>query len=246
MSCNVEGFDYENKVISAIRQAGCAGKITEGAGASSIGADADIVIGDENYLIEVKKDSGAQMGGTSIRYIDGTFEIASDSFEQDTFEMIAEALESRREHLDRLLNFIGAKQFPVNCTKEVWETAKVAGLLKPINAKIRKSTDFIINHYRKKGINYIQIGGAGLFYLDENPANLPIPKLDGDIDIELRAGRSGSKENAHGIRVVGGLLRAQGRLKFRGSSDYTLDDPDSVKRLIANWAWRQATSTDME
>ena len=246
MSCNLEGFEYENKVISAIHEAGCGGEIIKGAGASSVGADADIIIGDDRHLVEVKKDSGAQMGGTSIRYIDGAFEIASSGFEEDTFEMIAEVLESRREHIDRLLDFIGAEQFPASCTKDAWEAAKVAGLLKPVNAKIRKTTNFIVNHYRKKGIHYIQIGGAGLFYLDQNPANLPIPKLEGESDIELRAGRSGSKENAHGVKMVGGLLRAQGRLKFTGKSDFTLDNPDSVKRLIANWAWRQATSTDME
>jgi hypothetical protein len=114
----------------------------------------------------------------------------------------------------------------------VWTTAKVAGLLKPINAKIRKDTEFIANHYKKKGIHYIQIGGAGLFYLSENPANLPIPKLEGSIDIELRAGRSGSKVNADGVKVVGGGLRAQGRLKFNGVSPYTLDDPKSIESLL--------------
>ena len=108
----------------------------------------------------------------------------------------------------------------------------MAGLLRPINAKIRKDAEFIINHYKKKNIHYIQIGGAGLFYLDRNPANLPVPKLQGEIDIELRAGRSGAKVNSAGVPMVGGLLRAQGRLRFEGSSNFTLDNPDSVRRLL--------------
>ena len=249
MSSNVEGFEYENTVIGALKAAGYCGNITEGAGASAAAADADLKIGDDCYLIEVKKDAGAQMGGTSVRYIGGEFEVASDALEQDTVEMIVEALEPKRGAIDTFLHFIGAEQFPVSCTKEAWTTAKIAGLLKPINAKIRKDTEFIANHYKKKGIHYIQIGGAGLFYLSENPANLPIPKLDGQIDIELRAGRSGSKLNGEGIKVVGGGLRAQGRLKFTGESPYTLDDPESVKALVLAWAgdrWHKATSIQME
>ena len=232
MSNNIEGFEYETTVIAALKEAGCCGNITEGAGASAAAADADLRIGDDCYLVEVKKDAGAQMGGTSVRYIDGEFEVASDALEQDTVEMILEALKPKQESIDAFLHFVGATQFPVSCTKEVWTTAKVAGLLKPINAKIRKDTEFIANHYKKKGIHYIQIGGAGLFYLSENPANLPIPKLEGSIDIELRAGRSGSKANADGVKVVGGGLRAQGRLKFNGVSPYTLDDPKSIESLL--------------
>ena len=74
-----------------------------------------------------------------------------------------------------------------------------------------------------------------MFYLSENPANLPIPKLEGQIDIEIRAGRSGSKKNASGVAVVSGLLRAQGRLRFQGQSPYTLDDPESVRAMIMSW-----------
>jgi hypothetical protein len=183
-------------------------------------------------LVEVKKDDGAQMGGTSARYIDGEFAMAGDAVDSDTQEMIIAALDSRREAIESFLGRVGAEQFPLSCPKNVWTEAKTEGLLKPINAKIRKHTDFIVDHYNKKGINYIQIGGAGLFYLGENPANLPIPKLEGEIDIELRAGRSGSKVNAQGVAMVGGGLRAQGRLKFKGSSPYTLDDPESIKGLL--------------
>ena len=104
-------------------------------------------------------------------------------------------------------------------------------MLKPINAKIKKNTQFIIDHYKDKGIHYIQIGGAGLFYLDQNPANLPIPKLEGEIDIELRAGRSGSSLNAAGQRRVSGLLRAQARLKFKGSSPISLDSEVGVAQI---------------
>ena len=185
----------------------------------------------ETYLLEVKKDADAQMGGTSVRYNDGQFEIVSDNVDEKTAALIVTALSSKVTHIERLLAAIGGHKFPTTCDKHTWTVAKEKGLLKPINAKIKKNTQFIIDHYKDKGINYIQIGGAGLFYLDKNPANLPIPKLDGEIDIELRAGRSGSTLNAAGVRRVSGLLRAQARLKFKGKSPVSLDNELGLSML---------------
>ena len=245
MSNNVEGFEYEETVIKSLIEAGYCGDIKQGAGSSAADADADLKLGDENFLIEVKKDCQAQMGGTSVRFVDNSFEMASGSVDSATSEMIIAALEPKKEAIKNFLNYIGSSQFPTTCEKDAWESAKVAGLLKEMNAKISRDTSFIADHYESKGIYYIQIGGAGLFYLSRNPANLPIPKLEGSIDIELRAGRSGSKKNAHGVSVVSGLLRAQGRLKFQGQSPYTLDDAESVRKMVIDWTgnrWKGMTS----
>ena len=231
MSANEQGFAYENVVIDALKFAGVAGNILEGAGASATGADADFVVDGKTYLLEVKKDADAQMGGTSVRYIDGKFEMVSDAVDPGTTDLIIAALDKKRDPIERLLAAIGGEKFPTTCDKHTWTVAKQKGLLKPINAKIKKNTNFIIDHYKKKGIDYIQIGGAGLFYLDKNPANLPIPKLEGEIDIELRAGRSGSSLNAAGQRRVSGLLRAQARLKFKGDSPITLDSATGIANL---------------
>lgn len=231
MSANVQGFAYETTVIEALRLAGIAGEIQEGAGASAAAADADFVVDGKRYLLEIKKDADAQMGGTSVRYNKGEFEIVSESVDASTASLIIAALKSKAIDIDFLLTAIGAEKFPTTCTKEEWTAAKDKGLLKPINSKVKKDTSFIINHYKSKGIDYVQIGGSGLFYLDKNPANLPIPKLDGEIEIELRAGRSGSSLNAAGEKRVSGLLRAQARLKFKGESPITLDSQIGISHL---------------
>ena len=232
------GFDYEEAVIASIIEAGIVGNITSGAGASAAAADADIKIDGRIHKIEVKLDRNAQMGGTSLRYypqgnnLNQKFSIVSKAVDPDTVDLMEESLDSVIPDLNAFLDFIGAKHFPMTTTKEMWRKAVLAGLLKPLNVKIRQNTDFIINHYTKKGIPYIQIGGAGLFYLRSNPANLPIPQLDGAIDIELRPGRSGSRTNKDGVEVCGGGIRVQGRLKFKGESPYTLDDPDSIREML--------------
>ncbi len=231
MSNNELGFAYENEVIEALKIAGIAGTITEGAGASATDADADFVVGGKRYLLEVKKDADAQMGGTSIRYDQGLFEVVSDSVDHGTATLIISALAPKIPHIEKLLSAIGGAKFPTTCDKYTWTQAQQKGLLKPINAKIKRNTQFIIDHYKDKGIHYMQIGGAGLFYLDQNPANLPVPKLDGEIEIELRAGRSGSSLNADGTRRVSGLLRAQARLKFKGSSPVSLDSQIGIDKI---------------
>lgn len=116
------------------------------------------------------------------------------------------------------------------CTKDAWELAARKNLL--VNVKIKNTVDFIAKHYAKKGIFYIQIGGAGLFYLAGNPANLPIPQLSGDINIEIRSARSGAKMLKSGIEVVGGGIRVQARLKTKGKSPYTADDVASLKAML--------------
>ena len=231
MSNNQQGFDYENVVIESLKKAGVAGNIKTGAGASSTAADADFIVDGETYLLEVKSDLEAQMGGTSVRYNDGEFEIVSDAVDKNTASLIISALASKRVPIERLLAAIGGDKFPTTCDKHTWTVAKEKGLLKPINTKVKKNTSFIANHYKNKGIHYVQIGGAGLFYLDDNPAGLPVPKLEGEIDIELRAGRSGSTLNAAGQRRVSGLLRAQARLKFKGKSPVSLDNELGLSML---------------
>ena len=45
--------------------------------------------------------------------------------------------------------------------------------------------------YGAKDIYYIQIGGKGLYYMAENPANLPVPQFTGEINVEMRPRASG-------------------------------------------------------
>jgi len=233
------GFDYENKVLRAIRLAGMTGNITTGAGASAAAADADIKINNKVYNIEVKLDNDAQMGGSSVRFGSKGITLVKN-MEPETEELLISAISSKASELNNLISYISKKRpklingkvsgFPMSCTKDAWEQATHKNLL--VNVKIKNTVDFIAKHYAKKGIFYIQIGGAGLFYLAGNPANLPIPQLNGDIDIEIRSARSGSKVLSSGIEVVGGGIRVQARLKTKGQSPFSADDPQSLKAML--------------
>ena len=231
MGCNTGGFEFEQQVIDTLIAAGVCGTITEGAGASAADADADMMVNGVRHLIEVKKDAQAQMGGTSLKF-DSDFEVVGKGVKVETVGAICAAMDGKREAIKSLLVFIGADSFPASCEKKVWDAARDEGLLVPVNTVVQQDAEFICEHYRKKGINYIQIGGAGLFHMGENPANLPIPKLEGAINLEVRAGRSGSRKGKDGIERVSGGLRVQGRLQFDGKSNYTLESVESIKEMM--------------
>jgi hypothetical protein len=237
MGFNEKGFEYEKQVISCLKAAQINGNISEPAGSSSHGADADFKINGQHNL-EIKLNSNAQMGGTSVDITDeyGGYSIHEPVNDDALEKAILESVKCNWTDIQYLLGFISGiegtdvRKFPLRCKKSTWTEAARRKLL--INDKIPFDTSFICKHYARKNTNYIQIGGAGLFYMQENPADLPIPKLQGQIIIEMRTGRSGSKLLASGERVVGAGLRLQGRLKTDNKSPYTLDSVESINDLL--------------
>jgi len=246
MGNSKNGFEYEGVVLDAIRRAGFAGNISEGAGASAAAADADFFFRGKAYPVEVKLDSKAQMGGSSVRFtLSGpggralkTLNpslvkpngIPVDNILLDEVRKLHKPLRSMLRRISELSQKDCIK-FPVQCSKEIWTQVQDEGLL--VNTKIQTSVDFITNHYESKGVHYIQFGDAGLFYLTNNVANLPVPKLSGGVHLEVRTARGGSKPCKDGGRAVTGAIRVQGRLKLGVRlSPYTLDNPDSIIKMF--------------
>lgn len=227
--------DYERVVIRALKKAGAAGRIKRATTHDAWRPDADIRIGDEFHYVEVKANGRAQMGGGSVSYRDGGFQAAGLNFEmsQDIADLLNDLNDSSlRNGIERLLTFLSSRsrQFtgvPISGFDDAkWERAIARGMLLPINRTFESSVDAIAQHYARKSTYYIQIGGAGLFRLgDANPANLPVPKLEGKVQLEVRLARAGGKPTAG--------LRVQARLLARNASPYTLDDPESVAQLVA-------------
>jgi hypothetical protein len=90
-----------------------------------------------------------------------------------------------------------AKATPFKSTERQWADALQAsgGRINLTGDKaVHIPASFVRMLYASKSppIDYIQIGGAGLFHLTNNPASLPVPQLEGEVDIELRPGKSGA------------------------------------------------------
>ena len=255
MPVSLGGLEYEQKVRSSVEKASKLNKNIEllpdaTAGFNANEVDLKVKINRVLYNIEIKSSPYDQMGGTSVQYSvypsvkrNPVLKSGKPTLDYDTYSLIDKALEGSEKDVANFIEFFKTQApiklhekvvgFPMSVSKDAWELATSKGLLKPLNKKVKLDTTFIANHYKKKNCFYIQIGGAGFFYLSSNPLQLPIPKLTGEIDVEIRAARSGSSMNAtYKMPTVGGGIRAQARLKTQAKSDYTLDNPDHVLTLF--------------
>lgn len=237
---NQGGLDYELKVHNALVKSKIYGLVAgdkPGAGFSNQGAgDIEATLFGKPFNIEIKASANDQMGGTSFRY-DKSSKVftPAKSMDADDLDLLNSAAQTKVADIDA---FIAKAEeydnklfdgFPITVTKETRTKLKTDGLQKRIATNISTSAKFIAKHYNKKSVYYIQVGGAGLFYMGSNPLKLPVPELKGDIQIEMRVGYAGSG----GRPVVSAGLRLQGRLKTKNKSSYSLDNEESIQKMFA-------------
>ena len=254
MTVGKGGEEYEKKVLSALNR-----KINKlpklkikelPAGFASNLPDLVLLYDDTEIRVEIKMDIEAQMGGGSYNYDKKTGKFyASEKTVIDLgiHQMIMKILNSKKESLNKLLLYAkqhapkllaeSIKGLPLTAPRKLWDALRDKAYLRPLNGKIEVSVDFLHDHYAKKKCYYIQIGGYGLFYLKENPLNLPIPQLNTAMNLELRLGAAGSKMNQTlKMKVASGNMRVQGRLKKQGAtkSPYTLENGDHFVKLFGS------------
>ena len=252
MSVGAGGVKYEAAVVKAISQAATKFKghvkikddnLTS-AGYSNVGVDLEVEVAGKNFAVEIKQNKDAQMGGTSMKYNLETDEISltkPDDVDEAVQQLFIDATRLKKNDFIKFIKRV--KQLTPQPHKqkmktnvpfgslwvEAWRQAQKEGLLKQLNGKIRfDNTDIIAKRYNRKGVYYIQIGGAGLFYLLSNPLKLPVPKFEGEIDVELRLklGGSGGKPKASPTYSV------TGRLKTTIESPLSLDNPADVATVF--------------
>lgn len=248
MMAGQRGLDYELQIYNAIKQSSI-NYFTPGdkpaAGFSNQGAgDIEGKLNKKAFNIEVKLSADDQMGGTSFRYDYNTKKFtAVNTIDPDTEIMLMGAAQERVKALDAYIeaarkldpvehhkNISGV---PIKVSKKGRDELKTKGLLKAINTKVITDASYIAKHYNKKGVFYIQIGGAGLFYMGRNIHRLPVPKLAGEIQVEVRLGYSGSKTSLpDGTEARSAGLRLIGRLKAKGKSPHSIDSVEGIEKLF--------------
>jgi len=242
------GLDYEIKIYNAIKQSGV-DFFTPGdkpaAGFSNVGAgDIEGKLNGKAFNIEVKLSADDQMGGGSFQYNYRTKKFTpAKPMDPSDLELLQAAAVSKTKALDAYIEAARKLEpvqyhknidgIPIKVSKEGRDKLKADGLLKDINTKVITDARFIEKHYNKKGVFYIQIGGRGLFYMGRNIHNLPVPRLRGEIQIEVRLGFSGSKvkfPDGTDARTAG--LRFIGRLRTKGNSKHSIDTVKGIQKLF--------------
>jgi hypothetical protein len=244
------GLDYELKIYGAIQKAKVPGIILGDkpvAGFSNQGAgDIEASYNGKPFYIEVKASARDQMGGGSFRYsMEGQkFDPVKEMDPQD-YELLIAAAREKASDIDNYIKALRKMEpvqyhkkqsgIPLKASVEARAKLKTSGLLAKINKNVKMSSGFIKKHYNKKGVFYINIGGAGLFYMNQNPLDLPVPELNAEIQVEMRLGYGGGKlsfptDPPISARSAG--LRLQGRLLTKGKSPYNLDNVEDIKKLF--------------
>tara|TARA_Y100000816_G_scaffold288120_1_gene272103 strand:+ start:179 stop:1012 length:834 start_codon:yes stop_codon:yes gene_type:complete len=259
------GLAYELKVYEALTDAKIEGLDTgdkPGAGFSSHGfGDIEAAYNGKAFNIEIKAGIKDQMGGGSLRYDRKSRQLTPSpklaaSGDQEDIAILMQAVQTKIPALNKYLDFI-AKQEPTKVHKDyakvgvpfvasisAREAAKKAGLQSAVQDYVKGDSRYIKNLYNGKNVYYIQIGGAGLFYMGKNPLNLPVPEFNGEIQVEVRIGyagdssgstskaftnKAGSKDIIEARRAE---LRCIGRMLTRSKSPYSLDNMNDVKKLF--------------
>ena len=241
------GIVYENRVRDVIKKIPSVQLVDGGTGNfNSHDTDLKLSVSGRVIDIEIKKNN-AQMGETSFQYHPDTgFNPAKNHLDSSFIEMVkSDALIPLTPHIDDLLKFFrtydpepfheSVIEVPFRVTRNAWIAARKRGLLIPIAKIFPFSEQLIINHYNNKcgGVFYIQIEKRGLFYMGKNPLNLPIPPLEGNINVEVRLKRSGSVVNKSiNERVAHATLIVVGRLKNDAVSPYSIDRIDQATDLF--------------
>jgi hypothetical protein len=261
------GQEYELNVFNIMKQSEAPG-LDVGkkpvSGFSRYGAgDIEATLDNKPFNIEIKLNSKAQMGSGSIIYDRSTGEFSPSAILQESADtgdliLILATAKTKKEAIDAYLDtlasiepvelhlFYSKKGVPFVASKSALKNLKSQKLLSAINSKLTLSADHIARLYNKKGVFYIQVGGAGLFYLGNNPFNLDVPKFEGEANIEIRlkpAGdstgaiskaftkKAGSEELIQ-ARTVGLICAA--RFLSTAKSPFTLDDVDSINKLLGS------------
>lgn len=215
---------------------------------SSSGIDIPLEFYDTPLSIEAKLDN-AQMGGTSFKYNRATesFLITNCNTDNDILiEYVKKHIKDLNEYIDTLkkqepIEFHkNIKGFPLKATTIARNTLKKIGLQAKIDNKYKHSIKFLKEHYKKKGIDYIQIHNYGLFHLGDNPFKFPIPEIEGEFHVEIRIGYAGGKikvpqSNSATARSAG--IRIQGRIKGLKKSSHSLDNSKDIEYLFGK-DWR--------
>lgn len=253
-SLNLGGLDYEMKVYESMKSARIPGLNVgdkPGAGFSNVGSgDIEASYKNKPFNIEIKASINDQMGGGSVAFDYETNNLTPSKklkagSEPEDLDMILKTVESKIPEMDAYLEALFDieptefhrlnKGIPFIASKEAREELKQSGHHKAINSIVKLSEKYVTNLYNAKNVYYIQVGGAGLFYMGKDPLNLGVPAFSGEVNVEIRLGFSGGKLNfptEPPTPARRAELRCIGRMKTKSKSPYTLDDPDSVIKLF--------------
>ena len=188
-----KGFAYELEIYQTLKSANLTPPNFSPPRPGGHGPDGMFMFHGTPHSLEIKLDLKADYGQGTLKYSNGYWSLSSTNTDA--------ALEMKE-----LLIGIGAEQF----VNDKWSMHGVPnkGTVPSRNFTPQHVSDdykrfknefltvpsnILHDYYGRKGVYYIQIGGYGLYYMQDNPAKLPIPQFNPKMRLRIRVKRGGSK-----------------------------------------------------
>jgi hypothetical protein len=191
-----EGFRYEDKINSLLKESTLQPKEFAGAKADSNAPDAIITLNGKKYKVEIKLDLNVDFGQGSLNY----------DLEKDEW-VLGGANTGAAEQMREFLTKIGAID-RINSTAGWGGQGAPRKYTVPLNKFTQKDVTYdytrfrdrfiivnsnaVSNYYASKDTHYIQIGKYGLYYMKTDPAKLGVPKFNPNLRLRIRLKRGGS------------------------------------------------------
>jgi hypothetical protein len=191
-----KGFLYEQKINSILKRNGVQRKDFRPAGADSNAPDAELRVKGKDYKVEVKLDTKVDFGQGSLDYNVKTGKWTLGGASTASAEQMREFLRmiGVEKEVNKKWGKLGAPR------KYTVETKKFTK--KDVDHDYKTFKDFFVdipgnavaNYYASKSTYYIQIGGGyGLYFMAQNPAQIPdIKQFNLKLRLRVRLKRGGS------------------------------------------------------
>lgn len=233
-------FDkYTNDIEIKLKKSSRLQTATVETGPESFGVDL--------VVVELKTNERARMGSGSLTVIPNGNKIElyneNDSVDNDVFIELVQFMKSNAGLQRNLINLINelndiakeyenVNQLPAHRIKKTdWDRLVQGKFVRSVSAYITRDAVAIRKHYLKKGADYLQIGGKGIFKLSDgnNPLQLDVPLLTGSIRAQLRAARSGENNK--------GQVTVSYRVEYRLAGEYqnsslSLDKDKDIEEIF--------------
>lgn len=172
-----KGDTYEEKIFEICVKRGIVPKNFKRGGAGN-SPDIEFIHRGTTNTLEVKADTKADYGQKTLRWKDGMWSwcVNDEVTKMYTQLGILKLIQARK--------IIPRKYTVTNklLTQEDKSTDQRA-----FEKTIKIDTERLFAYYKNKNCHYIQIGGYGFYYLDEDVLHLNVPQFDGKLIMRFRA-----------------------------------------------------------
>ena len=216
---------------------------------STGGGDIEIVFAKNNgkkikILLEVKKNVKVRFGQVTLGIEDGVVILRKNGEKLDPttipggVSLVARAQEGSA-NLQKILDIVNKeegtniKSIPLktSISKKTYEKAVNS---KPYKEFIQLTEELdksrVADHYNKKGVYYIQIGGKGLYFMGKDIHNLGVPELDASFKGTVRVKRGSiQKKGTVYMSLISEPKIVTSTLK---NSSYTLETKEGIEKVF--------------